>query len=229
MGNTKKNKNVYILIPAFLEEPTIRSVVTDIQKRGYENIIVVDDGSSDNTYEQLLHTKNVIAIRHIINRGKGAGVRTGMEVAKLRNAQIVVTMDGDGQHNPDNIEALVRALDDGTDVALGTRKENLKNMPFIKKIANFFGNFFTTILFGINVSDSQCGFRAYSRKAIDMIETTIDRYGYDTEVLREIKRNNLTYKEIPVETIYNAHSQTKAERQTFMNGIRTLIKMIFTS
>jgi UDP-N-acetylglucosamine---dolichyl-phosphate N-acetylglucosaminyltransferase len=221
-----KKPNIYILIAAYLEGPSIFSVISGIKKKGYGNIIVVDDGSTDNTYSELLRTKGVIVTKHIINRGKGASIRTGMEIAKDLNADIVVTMDGDGQHNPENIDALITKVQDGLDVALGTRAEDLENMPLIKRVANFFGNVFSMIIFGISVSDSQCGFRAYSRKAIDKIRTTADRYGYDPEVLKEIKRHKLTYAEVPVDAIYTKHSQTKAERQTFMNGLRTLGKMI---
>lgn len=227
VGHNKEIKNhTWILIAAYLEGPSIYSVITDIKKKGYGNIIVVDDGSTDNTYAELLRTEDVTVTKHIINRGKGAAVRTGMEIAKLRQARVVVTMDGDGQHNPENIDALVKKIVDENDVALGTRAEDIANMPFIKRIANFLGNMFSTLLYGINVSDSQCGFRAYSEKAIRLIHTTTDRYGYDSEVLREIKRHKLSYTEVPVDAIYTKHSQSKAERQTFLNGLRTLGKMI---
>lgn len=224
MKNLKSG--TYILIAAYLEGPSIYSVISDIRKNGYSNIIVVDDGSTDNTYSELLRTEGVIVTKHIINRGKGAAVRTGVEIAKLQHAEIVVTMDGDGQHNPENIDALVKKVSHGNDVALGTRAEDIANMPLIKRIANFLGNIFSTLLYGIKVSDSQCGFRAYSEKAIHLIHTTTDRYGYDSEVLREIKRHKLTYAEVPVDAIYTKHSQSKAERQTFLNGLRTLGKMI---
>jgi glycosyltransferase involved in cell wall biosynthesis len=228
--NIKTGKpDVYILIAAYLEGPSIHSVISEIYMKGYDKVIVVDDGSTDNTYSELLRTNGVLVTKHIINRGKGAAIRTGMEIAKDLNAEVVVTMDADGQHNPKNIGALVKKVLDGFDVALGTRTKDLENMPPIKRVANLIGNISSMIIFGISVSDSQCGFRAYSRKAVEKIRTTADRYGYDPEVLKEIKRHKLTYAEVPVDAIYTKHSQTKAERQTFLNGLRTLGKMISSS
>jgi glycosyltransferase involved in cell wall biosynthesis len=84
----------YILLPAYSEEKIIKDVIKDIQKEGYKNIIVIDDGSPDNTYEVAKSTK-VIVLKHPINRGKGAATQTGIDTAKLLNADIIVTMDSD--------------------------------------------------------------------------------------------------------------------------------------
>ncbi|MCX7881206.1 MAG: glycosyltransferase family 2 protein, partial [Patescibacteria group bacterium] len=94
----KKDK-VFIIIPAFNEEKAIGSVIASIKKEGWKNIIVVDDGSEDETFEKAKREK-VIVLRHILNRGKGAAVKTGVEYAKLKNPEIIITFDADGQHNP---------------------------------------------------------------------------------------------------------------------------------
>ncbi len=226
LAKNTESTSTYILISAYLEEPSIRSVINDLKKHGYQNIIVVDDGSSDNTYGELLKTHGIIITQHLINRGKGAGIRTGMETAKTLGASIVVTFDGDGQHNPADIKKLLAAIDEGFDVALGTRMGDISNMPFTKRIANYIANISTWMLFGLWVSDSQCGLRAFSKKSVDLIETKSDRYAYDPEVLKEIKKHKLSFKEVPIDALYNEHSQTKAERQNFTTGIKTLLKMI---
>jgi len=226
MENQTESK-IFIVIPAFNEGSVIQDVIKEIQNAGYENIIVVDDGSSDNTHEKAKIT-GATALRHKINRGKGAATKTGIEAAKLLEANIIVTMDGDGQHDPKDIEKLIEPIiQNHCDVVLGTRLKNTKGMPLHKIIANHVGNFFTWYLFGLWVTDSQSGFRAYSKHAAEVINTKYDRYEYDSEVIREIHVYKLKYKEVPVTVRYTEYSMGKIHKQGFANGIKTLYKMIF--
>ncbi len=222
------SKKIYIIIPVYNESAVIKDVIEEIKKNGYQNIIVVDDGSKDDTYAKTNSLEGVTALKLSINRGKGAAVKTGIEATKILNADIVITMDGDGQHNPKNIEKMIENINKGYDVVLGTRLKNPKGMPFYKIVANHIGNFFTWIIYGLWVTDSQSGFRAYSKKAILLIDTQTDHYEYDSEVIREIKRHKLKYKEIPIEVRYTNYSMNKANKQGFVNGIKTLIKMILS-
>ena len=222
------DKKIYIIIPAYNEATVIQSVINEVKSFGYENIIVVDDGSTDDTYNNA-KSANVIALQLAINRGKGAAIKTGIEAVKMLEADIVVTMDGDGQHNPDDIHKMLKLIRKGYDVVLGTRLKNPKGMPWYKILANYIGNFFTWIIYGLWVTDSQSGFRAYSKKAIRLIDTRTDRYEYDSEVIREIKRHKLRYKEIPIEVRYTDYSMNKLNKQGVINGIKTLIKMIIST
>lgn len=223
----KKEKNIWIVIPAFNEETAIQAVIEEIRKFGYKNIIVVDDGSSDNTY-QIAKNSGATSLRHKINRGKGATTKTGIEAAKILGAEIVVTLDGDGQHNPADIAKLTAPIEfENFDVALGTRLLNPKGMPFHKIIANKIGNFFTWYLYGLWVTDSQSGFRAYSQRAINLIDTRADRYEYDSEIIREIYKYKLKYKEVPIEVRYTQYSMGKIQKQGFWNGLKTLYKMVW--
>lgn len=221
------SKKIIIVIPAFNEAGIIQDVIAEVRKSGYENIIVVDDGSKDNTYQKVKEA-GAIALRHKINRGKGATAKTGIEAAKLLGADIIITMDGDGQHNPKDIQKMITLIDDGYDVILGTRLKNHNGMPFYKIIANHLGNFFTWSIYGLWVTDSQSGFRAYSKKALELIETKTDRYEYDSEVIREISRHKLKYAEVPIEVRYTEYSMNKPNKMNFKNGIKTLIKMIIS-
>ncbi len=220
-------QKLYIVIPAFNEGDVIEEVITDVKSAGYSNIIVVDDGSTDDT-DLKAESAGAIALHHLINRGKGAAMKTGIEAAKIAQAEIVVTMDGDGQHNPCDIEKMISLIKDGNDVVLGTRMKNAKGMPFYKFLANHSGNFFTWLIFGLWVTDSQSGFRAFSRKAIGFIETQTARYEYDSEVIWEIKKHKLKYAEVPIEVRYTKHSMTKKHRQGLKNGLMTLVKMIIS-
>ncbi len=218
-------QKIFVLIPAYHEEAVIGEVLRDIKMTGYSDIIVVDDGSTDDTYQNAQKIEGVVALRHFINRGKGAAMKTGIEATKILGADVVVTMDGDGQHDPKDIDKMVHLVGEGYDVVLGTRAMNSRSMPLLKILANKSGNFFTWLLYGLWVTDSQSGFRAYSRRAIESIETRTDRYEYDSEVIREIRRHKLKFIEVPIAVRYTAYSQRKAARQNLKNGLRTLFKM----
>jgi len=225
----QNEKKIFIVIPAYNEAPVICDVIKEVHTAGYNNIIIVDDGSLDKTYNQACEQSGVIALRHFLNRGKGAAVKTGIEAAKLLGADIVVTMDGDGQHNPQDIEKMVHAINDGNDVVLGSRLKDPKGMPKFKIMHNHIGNFLVWIIFGLWVTDSQSGLRAYSKKALHSIETKTDRYEYDSEVIREIFHHKLQYAEIPIEVRYTDYSMGKQHKMNLKNGFKTLIKMMISS
>ncbi len=221
-------KKIYILIAAFNEAGAIDQVIKEVKTAGYKNIILIDDGSSDDTL-RIAKKNRVQIIHHLINRGKGAAVKTGIEIAKKLNAQIIVTMDGDGQHNPKNIKEMIKKIDQGFDVVLGSRMIDSKGMPKSRVAANHLGNFFTWLLYGIWVSDSQSGFRAYNKKAFFLIDTKSDHYEFDSEVISEISRNNLKTVEVPIETRYTKYSLGKKNKQSLLNGVSMFFRMILTS
>ncbi|MFA6160272.1 MAG: glycosyltransferase family 2 protein [Parcubacteria group bacterium] len=219
---------IYIVIPAFNESSIIQDVIREIQKAGYEKIVVVDDGSADDTFSKAQELLPNTVFRHRLNRGKGAATKTGIEAAKVLGADIIVTLDGDGQHDPSDIVKLTAPIEfDNFDVVLGTRLLNPKGMPAHKILANKIGNFFTWYLYGLWVTDSQSGFRAYSRHAAEVINTKSDRYEYDSEVIREIRKYKLKYKEVPITVRYTEYSMGKIQKQDFLTGLKTLYKMIW--
>jgi len=225
---TQSNKKIFVVIPAFNEGSVIQSVIQEIQHSGYKNIIVIDDGSSDNTQIKAAEIIGKFSLRHKINRGKGGATKTGIEAAKLFEADIIVTVDGDGQHDPKDIQKIITPiLENKCDVVLGTRLIDPRGMPWYKILANHFGNFVTWFLFGLWVTDSQSGFRAYSRHAAEVINTKADRYEYDSEVIREIYIYKLKFKEVPIAVRYTEYSMGKIHKQGLVNGIRTVYKMIW--
>lgn len=218
----------FIIIAAFNESAVVKDVIAEINSFGFFDIIVVDDGSHDNTYLVAQEMPRVIALRHKLNRGKGAATKTGMEAAKLLGADIIVTMDGDGQHDPSDINNLIAPIkNEKFDAILGSRLMNPKGMPFYKIIHNKIANLITWYLYGLWVTDSQSGFRAYSKKALEKIDTKGDRYEYDSEVIREIYKHKLKYKEIPIKVRYTDYSMGKIQKQGLLNGIKTLYKMLW--
>lgn len=223
----ESQKNITIVVPAYNEAAIIESVIQEIQSAGYRDIIVIDDGSADDTFERAKQT-GVTVLRHKLNRGKGAATKTGIEAAKLRGADIIVTMDGDGQHNPADIARLTHPIrQNHCDVVLGSRLLNPQGMPRYKIWHNKIGNVITWYLYGLYVTDSQSGFRAYSRHATEIINTQTDRYEYDSEVIREIYQYKLKYKEVPIEVRYTEYSMGKVHKQSLWMGVKTLYRMIW--
>ena len=138
------DKKIYIVIPAFNEASVIQDVIQEVQSAGYANIIVVDDGSTDDTQSKASEIIGKNSLRHKINRGKGAATKTGIEAAKLLGADIIVTIDGDGQHDPQDIAKLVEPIQKQVcEVVLGSRLTNPEGMPWYKIIHNKIANVIT--------------------------------------------------------------------------------------
>ena len=218
------DKKTFIVIPAYNEAEVIGSVLDELQKENYRNIIVVDDGSTDSTNLKA-EKKDVMVLRHMLNRGKGAAVKTGIEAAKIMQADQVVTFDADDQHEPRDIKQALKLLEK-FDVVLGRRNFREKHIPFLKKLGNIFGNMITWLVHGLWVQDSQSGMRAYSKKAVVRIETLADRYEYDSEIMREIVRNKLSYIEMPIHVRYTEYSQKKVNKQSYSGAVKTVVRMM---
>ncbi|MFP4403765.1 MAG: glycosyltransferase family 2 protein [Nanoarchaeota archaeon] len=213
-----------VILPAFNEEKVIADVIKGIKKEGYKNIIVVDDGSFDNTTNIALKNK-VYTITLPINRGVGAATKTGIDYALTTNSKIIVTIDSDGQHCPkDIIKVLMPIVKNKADVSIGTRLKNPKGMPIIRIIGNWGFNFITLLLFGVWTTDSQSGFKAFNRKAAKKIEIKTNRMEFCSEIIKEIGDKKLRLKEVPIKVIYTDYS--KAHGQSTFNAFRILAKLI---
>lgn len=223
------HKRVYIIIPVFNEKEVIGAVLREIHDCGYGRIIVVDDGSTDGTKEEAERSGASVVIRHRMNRGKGAAIKTGMEAAKRCGADAVVTFDGDGQHDPKDISIMLGLLQKGYDVILGSRFIHSQQIPVMKRILNFLGNIIVWCIYGIWATDSQYGLRAYGKRALWAIDTESDRYEYDSEVLREIVRHDLKYREFPSHVRYTKYSQQKENRQNVVSAAKTMIKVFLSA
>lgn len=219
--------DVTIVIPVYNEAAVIGQVIKTIQKQGYTSIIVVDDGSSDNSAD-VARQAGAQTIRHRINRGKGAATKTGLAAARELGADIVVTLDGDGQHDPADIPAIIQPIVGGnSQVVLGTRLHHPQQMPQHRYWVNRLANVLTWVIHGLWVTDSQSGFRAYSRDALRVIQPRADRYEYDSAIIREIHRHQLRWSEVPITVHYTDYSTTKFHRQNFRNGLKTLRNMLW--
>ncbi len=197
---------IYIVMPAYNEGGRILPVLKELSKTKYTTI-VVDDGSSDNTSNLIKKTKlkNVSLVTHKINLGKGGALKTGCDLAFRSGADAVIMMDSDGQHAVSDLSKFVEKLETNNyDVVFGSRNLGL-GMPFIRFVGNKIASVLVNLLFGIYVSDLVSGYRAITKYAYSKVRWSHSRppgYGVETEMIIRIKKANLKYCEIPIETIY---------------------------
>ncbi|MBI4280774.1 glycosyltransferase family 2 protein [Candidatus Uhrbacteria bacterium] len=214
---------VIAVIPAYNEAKTIGGVV-QATLPFVDAVLVVDDGSSDET-GTVAAGAGARVVRHVLNRGLGATLGTGIQAAVRAGASYVVTLDADGQHDPQEIEKLLNPLRrDLADVVLGSRLLISVGMPPARRIANQLGNLLTFLLFGIFVTDSQSGFRAFNRQAAAVIRLRSNRMAVSSEIVAEIGRHDLRLAEVPVRPIYTEYSLSKG--QNFRVGLRTLYHLL---
>jgi glycosyltransferase involved in cell wall biosynthesis len=217
--------NVWIVIAAYNEEHSIASVLKELSKAGYKNVVVVDDGSADDTYMiAKQYTKHVV--KHVLNRGQGAALKTGIDYALQQDADIVVTFDADGQHRVEDLPALIAPLKKKeVDIVLGSRfLKSGSNVPFLRKMVLKCGIFTVWLFYGIKLTDVHNGLRALSHHAAERIDITMDNMEHASEILSEIKRQNLKYVEVPVIIRYTEYS--KAHGQSSLNAVKIFYKMV---
>jgi len=194
------DSKVAVIVAAYNEERHISDVVQRIRSSGFDNIIVVSDGSRDKTVKLAL-AEGVTVLEHITNLGKGAALKTGVEYAIRMGAQALVFVDGDGQHEPEEIPKFVDALK-SHDIAFGARQRS-KRMPLILRFGNRFLSGFIALLYGIKLDDSQCGFRAVRASAYPLIVWNSTGYTVESEMVAWAGKAKLSYIQVPIKTIYH--------------------------
>ena len=223
------NKDIYIVIPAKDEATCIGKVLHKIKQEGYNNIIVVDDGSSDDT-ASIASSYNATVLTHFINLGPGAATQTGMDYAVSQNAKVVVTLDADDQHCPTDIKRLIAEMEEkSVDVVIGSRFLNYSNkVPAVRIFLNKLGNYVTAFFTGLLVTDSQSGFKAMSTNFIKSSRISLSGFEFCTEIINMIKQQKVSYSEIPIKVRYTKESMEKG--QSFGNGFKmvgTFIRYFF--
>ena len=217
--------DVYITIPMYNDEKMITKVIKDLNSKGYNNVVVVDDGSKDNGYDVVKKNTKAIVTKHIVNRGQGAALQTGMEVAIDRGAKYIVHFDSDGQHDVKDLDHMLNTLIDGKyDIVLGSRFLQENKIPLKKRIVLRGGIVFTYILSGIWLTDVHNGLRAMTAETAKKLNIQHDRMEHASEILDKVKSLNLKYKEVPVTIHYTDYSQAKG--QSVFNSINIAFKLI---
>jgi len=217
----------FCVIPAFNEAKNITTVIKEA-KAVVDRVVVVDDGSTDATYN-LAKAQGVVCLKHIINRGQGASLRTGTEYCLAEAAEIIIHFDADGQYLSRDINRIIKPIKTGeAEVVYGSRflplpdenegeAGNKTQMPFLKRYLLMpLAGAVNRIFFKINLTDPQSGFRALAASAARRINWRQDRMAHCSEIMFSVKKNNLRVKEVPVQVIYRNFGQS------FFGGLKIL-------
>jgi glycosyltransferase involved in cell wall biosynthesis len=200
---------VCALIPAFNEASHIAGVVEGARQY-VESVIVIDDGSSDGTSETARNA-GAFCIESPANRGKAAALRRGFTHARAQNFSHAITLDGDGQHLPQDIPALLRvARETDADLVIGARSFDRALMPRARYYSNTIGSRWASALVGREIKDSQCGFRLFRLEALNRVKLRSQRYEFEMEALIKLGRAGCTIAHAPIHMVYdNGQSRSK--------------------
>jgi glycosyltransferase involved in cell wall biosynthesis len=226
----KKRTTVCLVVPAYNEGKVIRHVieglVSTFEVAPYDfSIVVVDDGSTDNTAEQA-NLGGAHVIRHVLNTGSGGATATGLSYAYQKGFNIATTSDADGQHDPvDVLRGVEHIIEKAHDLLIGSRLINNAGMSRVKILGNRGLSFITYLLFGINVTDSQSGLRIFSRHALSKLKWKTSGYEFCSEMLWRAKQLNLDIGEFPIRAIYTDYSTAKGQNNwNAFNIVKSLLK-----
>ena len=218
----KKKSYIIACIPAYNEEKTIAKVILKAKKH-VDKVIICDDGSTDMTAE-IAEALGAEVIRHDRNIGYGAAVGSLFKRARQEDADIMVTLDADGQHDPDDIPRLIKPIvDQEADIVIGSRFLTKEvEIPTYRKIGIKIINWITGAK-AKKISDTQSGYRAYSKKVLQLIKPAEMGMGVSTEILLKAEQNNLKIKEVPIKIFY------KIERPSTINPLTHGLDVIFST
>jgi glycosyltransferase involved in cell wall biosynthesis len=202
-------QNITVILPAYNEEVSIGSIV--LLTRFYaDSVIVVDDGSADRTAE-IAKRAGAEVIIHKINTGKGSALKTGFKAAAEMGADIIVTMDSDGQHNPADIPKLIVPIIEGNaDIVNGSRYLNGmdKNTPIYRRVGQTILDSVTNVSSGVKITDSQSGFRAFAASTVNTFRFDAQGMGIESEMLADAGKAGLRIKEVEIGVRYDVDGST---------------------
>jgi len=229
----KKDRFAFIL-PVYNHAATVALVVKDAQALGFP-VFVIDDGSTDNTYEQIKEITGIQIIRHQSNQGKGAAIMTGFAAAAVV-ADWAITIDADGQHYPQDALKLIAAIPADMRAVIVGAREGMAGMegahiPWTSRFGRKFSNFWVWAAGGAILSDSQSGMRLYPLPEAMLLNTTARRFQFEVEILVMARRKGLPVIETPVRVVYNPDGKRISHFRPFVDFLRnsqTFARLIFT-
>jgi glycosyltransferase involved in cell wall biosynthesis len=225
-----KNRFAFI-IPVYNHAGTVAQVIRQAQCMGFP-VFVVDDGSTDHTYNQIKDIPGIRIISHKKNRGKGAALASGFCVAAV-DCDWAITVDADGQHYPEDARRLIAAIPaDARMIVVGVRDGMAgKHVPWTSRFGRKFSNFWVWISGGPSLSDSQSGMRIYPLPEVITLPTKAERFQFEVEVLVQARRKGMPVIEVPVRVNYNPEGSRISHFRPFVDFLRnslTFTRLIFT-
>jgi glycosyltransferase involved in cell wall biosynthesis len=215
--------DVYVVVPCYNEGPVIAEVLAGLCAH-FPNVVAVDDGSTDATWERLRESRATV-LRHVVNLGQGAALQTGLTYALRAGAKYLVTFDADGQHQVEDLARLLTPVVAGqADVALGSRFLGAAvDMPLGKRLVLRAAVTFTRVAGGIRLTDTHNGLRALTAEAARKLPITQNRMAHASELLHNIVERELRYVEVPVTIRYTEWSRAKG--QSVFNAVNILFDL----
>jgi len=211
-------------IAAYNEARYVGSIV--LQARQYVNeVIVVDDGSTDNT-ARVAELAGATVIRHDENRGKGAAIQSILAEAKKRNPDVLVLLDADAQHDPNEIPVLIKPISEGFDLVIGSREAQNYKTPRYRRIGRKVLLHSARLASKADISDSESGFRALSPKAINDLELKANGFAVESEMITLAADKNLKITEVPISNIYTIDGSTLNPVRHGVDVLSRIIVMI---
>jgi glycosyltransferase involved in cell wall biosynthesis len=224
LGTEATDAAVWVVVAAFNESARLPQTLENLSVCRF-NVVVVDDGSSDNTGELALRYP-VWVLRHVINCGQGAALQSGIDFALRQGAEVIVSFDADGQHAAEEIHDLIEPVRSGkVEVALGSRFLGRSHgMPWTRWLVLKLGVLFTRVFSRLAVTDTHNGLRAFSRQAARQIRITHNRMAHASEILHQIQERGLRYCEVPVTVHYT--EATMGKGQSSWNSLRIVAQLL---
>ncbi len=201
-------KNISVIIPAYKPDEALLTTINDILSAGFEDILVVDDGGGEafkHIFDSVRAIEQCTVLVHEVNRGKGAALKTAFSFFEENRKDFIgaVTVDADGQHLIKDIIAVCNLLAETNHIVLGCRDFSGKNVPARSKFGNNCTIALMRLFFGMKISDTQTGLRAFPKDVIpEMIGVDGDRYEYETHMLFYMNKHGLPFEEVKIETVY---------------------------
>ena len=219
--DTLPSVNTLVAMPAYNEEKYIGSLVLKVRQYAKETL-VIDDGSTDRTAE-IAEMAGATVIRHKENSGKGAAIQTIIEEARKRSTDILVILDADSQHNPEEIPTLIKSIQDGNDLVIGSRHQQASKTPRYRRFGQKVLAYMTHILTEETSDDTESGFRALSRKAITELQLREKGFAIETEMIANAVDKGLKIHHVPISNIYTRNGSTL---NPVRHGLGVLIRIL---
>jgi glycosyltransferase involved in cell wall biosynthesis len=211
-------------IAAYNEARYVGSIV--LQARQYvDEVIVVDDGSTDDT-ARVAELAGATVIRHPQNRGKGAAIQSILAEARKRNPEVLVLLDADAQHNPNEIPVLIKPISEGSDLVIGSREAQENKTPLYRRIGKKVISRSARFASRTNIYDSESGFRALSPKAINELELQANGFAVESEMITLAADKKLKITEVPISNIYTKDGSTLNPIRHGVDVLSRIVAMI---
>lgn len=206
-GKRQHSMRVCVVIPTYNESKAIGGLVKTVREEGFD-VMVIDDGSSDNTVA-IAKENGAAVITHEANKGKGASLKAGFGHALEKGYDVVVVMDGDGQHDPKDIKRFIKtAQDTGSDLVVGNRMNSPRAMPIIRQLTNKCLSILISKICGQTIPDTQCGFRLIKIKVLKNLQLISSKYEIESEILIRASKNRFKIFSIHIKSVYSGEVST---------------------